>query len=375
VFAELIAGLTIGAFAARERAEAAIFLAFRPWLLLMLAIAAMRWPARERWALYGTAIAIASFAEALIVHLLGAQAAGVEAARAIAGSLMLALLFDGLVLFCARIDGWRGRLLVAAAGLVLIVIPGPIGLYEKIALRPEPALPATRPPLLLLSGLPLIWGEEDALGGKPTAFYTALDRAYRVRPIDEATSASLGTASLLLVAQPRPPGPAALVAIDGWVRGGGRAMILTDPALRWPSDLALGDPRRAPIDDGLGPLLLHWGLKLEPPGDGKVLVVRDVGGRRLIMAAPGRFVVQGSKCTVTHGGFMADCPIGRGRALLLADADLLHDLLWIGPGALGPTRAGRLADNAAFIIDQVDRLSGQPGRSQADRIDWMTKRP
>jgi hypothetical protein len=293
--------------------------------------------------------------------------------RAIAGSLMLALLFDGLVLFCARLDGWRGRLLVAAAGLALIVMPGPIGLYEKIALRPEPVPPATRPPLLLLSGLPLIWDEEDALGGKPTAFYTALDRAYQVHPIDAATEATLGTASLLLVAQPRPPGPAALVAIDDWVRGGGRALILTDPALRWPSGLVLGDPRRAPIDDGLGPLLLHWGLKLESPGEGKVLIVRDIDGRRLAMAAPGRFIAQGRNCVIMHGGLMADCAIGRGRALLLADADLLHDLLWIGPGAVGTTRAGRLADNPAFVIDQIDRLSGHASRGQADRVDWMRK--
>lgn len=190
-----------------------------------------------------------------------------------------------------------------------------------------------------------------------------------------ATSAALGTASLLLVAQPRPPGPAALVAIDGWVRGGGRTLILTDPALRWPSDLAWGDPRRAPIDDGLGPLLLHWGLELEPPRGGKALIVRGVEGRRLHIAAPGRFIKRGGVCAVMHGGLMADCPIGQGRALLFADADLLHDLLWIGPGAAGATRAGRLADNAAFIIDQIDKLGGRAGHRQADRVDWTTKRP
>jgi hypothetical protein len=226
-----------------------------------------------------------------------------------------------------------------------------------------------------LSGLPLIWGEEGGLGGRPTAFYTALDRAYRVRPIDAATSTLLRTASLLLMAQPRPPGPAALIAIDGWVRSGGRALILTDPALRWPSDLGLGDPRRAPSDDGLGPLLMHWGLGLEPTQEGKALIMRHVDGRRLVMAAPGRFVVRDGQCVVTLDGLMADCAIGRGRVLLLADADLLHDLLWIGPGAAGATRAGRLADNAAFIVEQIDRLSGQAGRGQADRIDWMMKHP
>ena len=334
----------------------------------------MRRPAPERWALYGTAIALASLAEALIVHLLGAPTPVIEAARAIAGSLMLALLFDGLVLLCARLAGWQGRLLVAAAGLMLIAMPGPIGLYESISSRPEPATPAIRPSLLLLSGLPLIWGEEGALGGKPAAFYTALDHFYRVQPIDAATPAALGTASLLLLAQPRPPGPAALVAIDGWIREGGRALILTDPALRWPSDLALGDPRRAPIEDGLGPLLLHWGLELEPPRGGKTLIVRDVDGRRLRMAAPGRFIARGGSCTVMNGGLMADCPIGRGRALMFADADLLHDLLWIGPGAAGASRAGRLADNAAFIIDRIDGLSGQTARGRADRVDWMTDR-
>lgn len=337
----------------------------------MLVVAAMRWKATRRWALYGCAILLTSLAEALLVRILGAPEAGIEAVRAIVASLLLVLLLDGVGLFCARLDGWRGRLLVAAAGLVLIAIPGPIAVYDRIALRPEPASHTERPSLLMLTGLPLLWSEEGELGGKATEFYGALDRAYRVRPIDAATDATLNGAKLLLVAQPRPPGPAALVAIDHWVRIGGRALILTDPALRWPSDLALGDPRRAPIDDGLGPLLLHWKLELKPPGAGKIIAMRDVDGRRLMLAAPGRFIAHGGSCIVTHGGLMADCRIGRGRALLLADADLLHDLLWIGPGPVGTMRAGRLADNPSFVIDQLDRLNGRANLDRSDRVDWM----
>ena len=39
--------------------------------------------------------------------------------------------------------------------------------------------------------------------------------------------------------------------------------ILTDPVLVWPSELALSDIRRPPPVGLLGPLLTHWGLRLE----------------------------------------------------------------------------------------------------------------
>ena len=39
-----------------------------------------------------------------------------------------------------------------------------------------------------------------------------------------------------------------LVALDDWVRGGGRVLLLADPMLEWPSKRPLGDPLRPPAD-------------------------------------------------------------------------------------------------------------------------------
>lgn len=374
--AEILLTLSIGQFALRGRAEVGIFLAFRPWLLILLVLAAMRRPLAERWLLYAGAILLASGSEALLVHALGAPAAMIEAVRPVAAGIALALAFDIAAMLCARLPGWRGAAAAGVAGLALILVPGPLALYERIALRGEPALPARRPPLTLLTGLPLIWGEdgiEHALGeGGASATYRVLSAHFRVRPIDAATLQELARVRLLLIAQPRPPGPAGLVAIDRWVRDGGRALILTDPAPRWPSGFGPGDPRRPPLYDGLGPLLSRWGLTLESPLSGNALVTREISGRRILMAAPGRFSTSNGACMTRQAGLLADCRIGRGRALLLADADLLHDLLWAGPGAIGSRRAGRLADNAAFVIERLAELDGW-ALLTPDRIDWITR--
>lgn len=366
--AELALGLTIGQFVLRGRAEAGIFLAFRPWLLVPLILVAMRWQVAMRWRLYLLSVLLASAAEALLVHLLGAPAALTEAARGPAAGGLLLLLLDAIAILCARWSGWRGLAAAGMAGLALMLVPGPLTLFERIAIPPEPGPRIERPPVTLLTGLPLVWGEG---GAAPPAAYALLSEAYTPRLIDVATPETMRTGRLL-IAQPRPPGPSGLVAIDRWVRDGGRALILTDPALRWPSDLALGDPRRPPLDDGLAPLLTHWGLSVEPPGNGPTLATRDIAGRRLVMAAPGRFVAQGPACAIREQGLLADCRLGRGRALLLADADLLHDLLWIGPGDIGIRRMGRLADNAAFIVDRLDGLGGSPPR-KGDHIAWITR--
>jgi hypothetical protein len=376
---ELGAGLWIGHFAERDRAEVGIFLAFRPWLLVLLALAVMRQRVANRWRIYVAAILLASGAEALLVAMLGSSSPWDEAARSVAASIAIAILFDFAVIFFARLPGRRGLALGGLAGLVLVVVPGPITLFERIALHRESAAPDVKPPLLLLTGLPLIWGEgglSDALQGsvEPSGAYLVLAKSYEVEPIDEAASDVLAGSALLLVAQPRPPGPAGLVAIDAWVRDGGRILILTDPMLRWPSELALGDPRRPPGDDGLGPLLAHWGLKLEPPAGGKMLITRFIDEARIMFAAPGRFVPTNGRCRISDAGLLADCRIGKGRALLIADADMLHDLLWVGPGSIGKRRAGRLADNAAFLVAKLAELEGHDAPATSDRVDWI-KRP
>ncbi|MEO7379762.1 MAG: hypothetical protein ABIV23_06830, partial [Sphingomicrobium sp.] len=91
----------------------------------------------------------------------------------------------------------RRRLAVVAAGLVALAVAA--ALY---ATRPDP--PRTeRPVLLLVTSLPLVFGEKFTLGGGGSAALTALSKQYRVEPIAIADSAHLAGHRLLMMAQPR----------------------------------------------------------------------------------------------------------------------------------------------------------------------------
>src|SRR5690242_12537550 len=157
----------------------------------------------------------------------------------------------------------RGALLALCA---LIVAAVAIAAFE--ARRPTP-LPSRasddRPTLLLLTSLPLMFGEEFDVSQNGSPALTALNSRYRVVPISVADPAGLVKGRLLLMAQPFAQPPEDLVALDAWVRRGGRLLLLADPMLEWPSTRPLGDPLRpstAFMDTGL---LAHWGMKLEPP--------------------------------------------------------------------------------------------------------------
>ena len=98
-------------------------------------------------------------------------------------------------------------------------------------------------------------------------------------PISVTDGAELAKGRLLLMAQPQAQTPENLVTLDSWVRAGGKALLLADPMLEWPSERPLGDPLRPPpmfADTGL---LGHWGLRLDAPDDPRV-VKRMLGGSR-----------------------------------------------------------------------------------------------
>jgi len=201
---------------------------------------------------------------------------------------------------------------VAAAALVFAA-----DRHRSPEIEPRPA--AQRPTLLLLTSLPLVFGEQFSLQGGGSPALKALDTRYRVVPISVTEPADLGKGRLLLMAHPLAQPAEDLVALDQWVRNGGRVLLLADPMLEWPSSRPLGDPLRPPamfMDTGL---LAHWGLRLDAP-DAHGFKAEKLGGYDVVTLSPGALF---GACDISADRLLARCRIGKGVATIVADADLL----------------------------------------------------
>jgi hypothetical protein len=213
------------------------------------------------------------------------------------------------------------RFVIIAAGVLLLAGAAALALVGRgrddgIDPRPE----AQRPPLMLLTTLPLIFSEGFTLHEGGSKALAALETRYRVVPIATTDAESLRQARLLLLAHPLAQPAEALVDLDRWVREGGRVILLADPRLEWPSERPLGDKLRPPPAFADTGLLAHWGLRLDAPEDAGPKQLQL--GRRTVLAwSPGR--VSGS-CEIGEAGFVARCRIGKGRATVVADADFLN---------------------------------------------------
>ena len=172
---------------------------------------------------------------------------------------------------------------------------------------------------MLLTSLPLIFGERLSLqeGGSKTL--EALERRYQVVPIAIADPETFKQGPILFMAHARAQPAENLVALDAWVRGGGRLLLLADPMLEWHSQRPLGDRMRpSPMFPDTG-LLAHWGLRLDAP-DERGAASRRLGNREVLAVSPGSL---SGNCLIGSDGFVADCRIGKGRAVVVADADFL----------------------------------------------------
>ena len=235
-------------------------------------------------------------------------------------------------------------LLAAALGVLAIALwargraPAP--------LKERPA--AERPALTLLTSLPLLFGEDFFLAATGSPALAALEKRYRVVPISVADPAELAKARLLLMAQPLAQPAEHLVALDAWVRAGGRVLLLADPFLEWPSKRQLGDPLAPPTAFADTGLLGRWGLRLDAP-DARGPRIGRIGGLEVLTASPGTLIAAGPACRIEPGGLTAHCRIGRGQATIIADADLLNT---DSAGALdGPT-----ASNLDSLLAQLALL-------------------
>ncbi|MGI8610728.1 MAG: hypothetical protein ACR2KH_00395 [Sphingomicrobium sp.] len=202
---------------------------------------------------------------------------------------------------------------IAAAGLAYVA-------DHKVAPAPASAAASAKPTLMLLTSLPLVFGERFGLEGGGSPALKALEARYTVTPVGVADAETLKQGKLLLMAHPLAQPAEALVDLDRWVRNGGRLLLLADPALEWPSERPLGDALRPPPAFADTGLLRHWGLRLDAPAD-RGPKLRMLGGQEVLTSSPGALV---GRCPVSRDGLVAHCPIGKGEATIIADADFLN---------------------------------------------------
>lgn len=206
-----------------------------------------------------------------------------------------------------------------AAGL--LILSATIAL---VLLRGGEAPAAQKPRLLLLTSLPLLFGEGFELESAPSPLIEAVGETHDVTAIAATDPRSLALGRTLLMVQPRAQTAENLVALDRWVRDGGRLLLFADPRLDWPSELPLGDLNRPPpmfADTGL---LGHWGLRLDSP-DRPGPADASLAGASVAASSPGRLAATGASCRIADSGLVARCTLGKGTAVVVADADLLHE--------------------------------------------------
>ncbi len=220
----------------------------------------------------------------------------------------------------------RARARLLGAFLIVAAIAG------LLAWRSAADGPRATGPVGLFTTLPILWAESPDIGTalNPDAEQhwarAILTSAGPVEPLDVLSDQSLGKVRQLVIAQPRVLSPAENLALDNWVRGGGRLLLLADPALTEESAYPISDPRRPQAVVLLSPILGRWGLGLRI-ADGQALgeARREVMGVEVPVNLPGHFVTEGQgNCRLWSDGLAVTCAIGKGRVVALADAAVLE---------------------------------------------------
>lgn len=193
----------------------------------------------------------------------------------------------------------------------------------------------------LMTSLPIVWGEgasmESVLSGNtsPAPIFLHWQKRHDITAVDSFEGLENSDTDIVLLAQPPAMDPADIAAFDAWVRGGGKAIILTDPMLVWPTEFPLGDKRRPLASGLLSPLLGYWGLELLAPTDaGAGSVELEFSGVKTTMVGIGSLVAVLPKepvhadCLMSADNVIARCKVGKGDVFIVADADFLNDSLW-----------------------------------------------
>lgn len=204
---------------------------------------------------------------------------------------------------------------------------------------------APRVKLGLMSSMPLYW----PLGADMTAIArgnadlpwqrAALSGDYAIEPLDTLSpipalspdapdTDPLKGLTRLAVIQPRGLSPADNVALDDWVRAGGRLLLVLDPVLTGEYDLPLGDPRR-PVDTALiPPIVARWGLAVSfDEAQAPAVFQSRLDETPLPLELPGRIAITdpaAAQCALLAEGAAARCQVGKGQVTLIADAALFE---------------------------------------------------
>ena len=202
-------------------------------------------------------------------------------------------------------------------------------LVALAACRAQPAEP--KPELYVMTSLPLLFDEGFTAGPATGEAAVFLREHYTLKPID--LPSQLPPSATLLAVQPRALPAEELVALDAWVRGGGKMLLLADPMHEWPSKRALGDRLRPPVSFADTGLLLHWGLRLDAP-DERGPVRLGGGHSPVVFLSPGKFASGSRDCKLYRADIEATCQIGRGTVVLAADADWLNEGLVAAEGGM-----------------------------------------
>jgi hypothetical protein len=216
------------------------------------------------------------------------------------------------------------------------------------------AAPAQR--LGLMTSLPLYWplgaGVDAIASGRADLPWQreALEQAYTLVPLDTLSPIPalspdapdvdpLAGLTRLAVIQPRGLSPADNVALDDWVRAGGRLLLVLDPMLTGEYDLPLGDPRRPSEAALIPPVVARWGMTVrvtfyENPDDmPKLATLPD--GSAIPLAIPGNIELSKEaerRCVLAAGYAAARCQVGKGQVTLIADAGLFEHPELAGDG-------------------------------------------
>jgi hypothetical protein len=217
-----------------------------------------------------------------------------------------------------------------------VLLTGALALAACAGEARQPSPDAADATVGLVSSLPLVMPEaadiSDLLADQSAPHWAlaVLREHGELKPLDSLSGADgrlpLPGDALLVMAQPWPLSPQENVALDEWVRAGGRVLLFADPMLTFESRFAIGDRRRPQDVVLLSPILTRWGLRLEQ--DESITpepFVVGIGEASVPVILPGRFaLIESSDCAVEAEGLLAECPIGKGRLVALADAALLE---------------------------------------------------